>query len=255
MQSLINKINNLDCLELLKKISDNSIDAVITDPPFGINYQNPYTSKKHNYLINDDNFSYLPLAKECFRVLKDNSAIFVFTGWSEYPKHFQEIQSVGFKIKEPLICQKKPSGTHDLYGSFQSNSDWLIFAHKGKFKFNKTELLKNKRAGTIPNKGRKPVPEFKTRFPSCWFGEEFPYSSENPSFQSANNMFHPTIKSQKFIQWIIQLSTNKGDLVLDPFLGSGTTAVACLKTDRNFIGCEISKGFCDLIDKRIKNLI
>jgi DNA modification methylase len=139
----------------------------------------------------------------------------------------------------------------DLYGSFQSNSDWIIFAHKGRFIFKKTQLIKNKRAGTIPNIGRKPVPEYKTRFPSCWFGEDFPYSTENSSFQKKHNLVHPTIKGLKFIEWLILLSTNVGDTVVDPFVGSGTTALACQKLGRNFICGDIDLSFCEMGRKRL----
>jgi len=232
-----------------------SIDLVVTDPPFGINYQNNYTSNKHAKIEGDESFfSYEILARECFRVLKDDTAIFCFTGWSEYPHHFTEIESAGFKMKEPLICQKKPAGG-DLYGSFQPNSDWVLFAHKGRFIFQGTNLMRNKRAGTIPAKGRKPTPEFKGRFPACWFGEGFPYSSENPVFQAKYNMYHPTIKSQKFIEWLIQLSTKEGDTVLDPFMGSWTTAVAAKHLKRNFIGCDKSKDYCEIGKRRIENLM
>jgi DNA modification methylase len=251
-ENILNKVHNCDYLELLSKIETNSINVLITDPPFGINYQNNYTKQIYDKIVGDEkSFSYDILAKEAYRVLKDNSALFIFTGWSEYPHHFKEIEKAGFSMKEPLICQKRPSGKTDLHGSFQSNADWCIFAHKGKFKFKQTQLLKNKKAGVIPTKGRKPVPEFKTRFPSCWFGEEYPWSSENPVFQKKNEIYHPTIKSKEFIEWIIQISTEKGDVVLDPFLGSGTVAVASLSLDRNFIGCDILENYCKLSEKRI----
>lgn len=256
MENYINKVLDIDYLELLKKIPDNSVDLCITDPPYGIDYQNNYTSKIHNKIANDNNdFSYLDLAKQLFRILKNDTAIFIFTIWSTYSKHFEEIKLAGFKMKEPLIIQKKASGTHDLYGSFQSNSDWIIFAHKGRFKFKKTNLLKNKKAGIIPAKGRKPIPEYKTRFPSCWFGDQYPYSSENSAYQSKNNIYHPTIKGLKFTEWLIQLSTNKDDIVIDPFLGTGTTAIAAQKTNRKFIGTEIDENYRKYCQIRLNKLI
>lgn len=252
----MNKIYNCDYIDFLTDIQNESVSLVLTDPPFGINYQNNYTKKKHKVLTNDDKeFSYDVLAKESYRILKKNTCIFCFTGWSTYPKHFYELESSGFDLKEPIICGKKPSGTNNLYGTFQSNSDWVLFGHKGNFKFKQTKVLKNKRAGSIPNKGRSPVPEFKTRFPSCWFGEEFPYSSENPTFQSKNKIYHPTIKNLEFIKWLILLSTEENDLVVDPFLGSGTTAVACKQLNRQFLGCEINKEFYNYSLERIKKNI
>lgn len=237
---------------LLPTLSNGSVAAVITDPPFGINYSNNLTSKRKEVLAGDAvEFSYSPFAIECFRLLRNNSAFFAFSCWSEYPKHFPEVKAAGFQMKEPLICQKRPSGKTDLYGSFQSNSDWVIFAHKGRFRFRKTALVRNKKAGTVPNPGRKPVPEFKTRFPSCWFGDEFPESSENPTFQKKTGFLHPTIKTVEFMEWLILMSTDPGDLVLDPFMGSGTTAEAAKRTSRRFVGCEVDPTFHQYCQQRL----
>lgn len=240
-----------DYLSVLPFLTKNSVDCIITDPPYGINYQNNYTHNVKNKLIGDiEEFSYTKLAKESWRLLKENTAIFAYTGWSTYPKHFFDIKQEGFKMKEPIIVQKRPSGTTDLYGSFQTNSDWIIFAHKGRFKFKQTQLLRNKKAGTIPNVGRKPVSEYKTRLPSCWFGQEYPWSTENPSSVSKYN--HPTIKNIEMIKWLILLSTNENNLVVDPFMGSGTTLIAAKMTNRQAIGIEINEEFCKIAVKRLQ---
>lgn len=238
-----------DYLDFLRDIPDESVDLILTDPPFGVSYQNNYTGKKFDMIAGDEQeFSYLPLALEAMRVLKDGSAFFVYTGWSTYPNHFLELVAAGFNVSEPLIVQKRPSGTTDLTGSFQTNSDWIMFAKKGRFKFRKTQLVRNKRAGTVPNKGRKPVPEFKTRMPSCWFGDEFPFSTENP----AKKIPHPTPKSAELLSWLILLSTDKDALVVDPFVGSGATALACKMTGRKFTGCDIKPEFVELTRSRLK---
>lgn len=152
-------------------------------------------------------------------------------------------------MKEPLIVQKRASGKTDLYGSFQSNADWIIFAHKGRFKFRPTQLVKNKKAGTIPNIGRKPVPVFKTRFPSCWFGPEYPWSTENPTV--VKQWRHPTMKSVEFMKWLILLTTKENDLVIDPFMGSGSTLLAAQQTNRRAIGIEMAQDFCDMAKERL----
>src|SRR5690606_19195240 len=204
-------------------------------------------------LANDDSeFSYADLAAELYRVMKPNTAIFLFTGWSTFSKHYEDVKGAGFKMHEPLICQKRPSGTTNLSGAFQTNSDWLIFATKGSFKFRNTELVRNKKAGVIPNKGRKPVPEFKKRFPSCWFGEEYPFSTENPATLKKLGIRHPTVKSVEFIRWLILMCSDSGDLVVDPFIGSGTTAVASIVCGREFMGCDIKLEFVELARKRLE---
>lgn len=250
---MLNKIHNVSYEILLPQIADLSVAVVITDPPYGINYQNSYTkSKKYAVLTGDEcPFSYKPMGDQSFRILKNDSAIFCFTGWGTYPKHFMELEACGFAMKEPIIGQKKASGQADLYGTFQTNSDWCMFGHKGKFAFQPTRLLRNSRAGVRPSANRNPVSEYKTRFPSCWFGAEFPVSSENSSSKIKYDLDHPTVKGLEFIKWLIMLTTKEGDTVIDPFMGSGTTAVAAKLLNRNFIGCEINPAFCELAERRL----
>jgi DNA modification methylase len=125
-----------------------------------------------------------------------------------------------------------------------------MFGHKGRFRFRETALVRNKRAGTIPNPGRRPVPEYKTRFPACWFGDSFPYSTENPTNEYAKR--HPTVKGQEFVEWLIQMTTDRGDLVVDPFAGSGTVAAAAAAVGRRCLSCDLSEEFVALANERLK---
>lgn len=85
---MLDKIFCMDYKELLAKIPDNSVALVVSDPPYGINYNNPYTHKMHDKIENDAvHFDYTEFAKESYRILKPDSAFFVFTCWSEYPLH------------------------------------------------------------------------------------------------------------------------------------------------------------------------
>ncbi len=228
-------------------------NLVLTDPPYGVRYQNQYTRVKHKVLHGDEeDFSYLGWGLRCYRLLEEGSALFAYTGWSVYPDHYKQLTRAGFTMKAPLIVQKRQSGSTDLYGAFQTNSDWLLFGHKGRFKFRQTELLRNQRAGTIPNKGRKPVPEFKRRFPSCWFGPEYPWSTENPS--TAGKYKHPTVKTVELMRWLILLCTDEGDTVLDPFCGSGTTLVAASLCGRKSVGVEVDEGHCQTVASRLREL-
>jgi site-specific DNA-methyltransferase (adenine-specific) len=240
-------------------VGSNIADLVLVDPPFGVAYQNPYTHEKHEVLEGDEKpFDYGALAAVAYRLLKMDRAFYAFTGWSTYPYHFPQVEAAGFKMKEPLVCQKRASGTTDLEGSLQTNADWLLFGQKGRFKFRPTQLLRNKRAGTIPNKGRKPVPVWKRRFPSHWFGEEFPWSTENSQFQKkllglGAPCKHPTIKGLEFCKWVIQLTTDPGDLVVDLCAGSGTTLLAAKQLGRRYLGCEIDERFVALAQWRLEN--
>lgn len=242
-------------------IDPESVSLVFCDPPYGVGYQNQYTKNKHEVLKGDaEAFDYGELARFSHQILKPNSPILLFTSWSVYSDHYKQVEAAGFKMKEPLICQKRPSGTSDLLGSFQTNSDWLLFAHKGRFKFKETTLLRNKKAGVVSHPGRKPVPEFKTRFPSNWAGDQYPQASESSTFQkkllsAGAPCTHPTIKGLEFCKWVIQLTTNPGDLVVDLCAGSGTTLLAAQQTGRAFLGCEVDPRFQDLIQWRLAHSV
>lgn len=239
-----------DCLDVLKTIPDSSVDCVITDPPFGIDYQNRQdTHQVKRKIQNDGNdFSYLPFASECFRVLKKDSAIFVFTGWSVYPNHFIQLQQAGFSLKAPLIVQKGQSGIGNMVGTFSNNADWILFGHKGSFKFRETRLIRNPSAGGIANPGKKPVGQWKYRFPAYWFGDQYPFATLNSSSRETD---HPTEKNLRFLEWLILLATDEGQVVLDPFCGSGTTLLAAKQLKRQYIGIEIDNVWYEVAKKRI----
>jgi site-specific DNA-methyltransferase (adenine-specific) len=240
-----------DYRTLLRTLPDGSVSLVFTDPPFGIGYQNNYTSKQHDVICGDETtFSYAKLANETARVLCPGGAAFVFTCWSEYGHHADEFRVPGLRVREPLICEKRASGKTNLHSDWQSNSDWILYVTKGPFRFRTTQLLRNKRAGCIPNKGRKPVAEFKTRFPSSWFGPDFPFSTANPSEQK--KWPHPALKSQTFAEWLIQIATDEGGLVVDPFCGAGTIPAAAAATGRRFVAGDLLPKFAAMTRKRLE---
>lgn len=242
---------NGDSLSILPNIQSNSIDMIFTDPPYGVKYQNNYTLNKHKKIVNDDVIDYLTFGKECYRVLKDNTHAYFFTRFDVYPTHAQQLREAGFTIKNVLVVEKGHiGGVGDLKGSYSNNSEWVIFCQKGRREFNETKLMKNvKPMGKPTNRAGTPVKEYKTRFNSCWFGEEYPRSTYNSSWQKKTGIIHPTVKNVEFIKWILQISSNENDIVLDPFMGSGSTGIACEQTNRRFIGIEIDNTYFDLYDK------
>lgn len=255
LDSLNNKILNCDCLDGFKLLKDNSIDLIISDPPYGVNYINNYTLEKHKKIENDNIDSYKWFINECYRVLKGNSHIYLFTRFDVYPQHYQDLVEAGFKIKNVLVVEKGHiGGVGDLKGSYANNSEWVIFAHKGRREFEKTKLMKNtKPVGKKCARNGNPIQEYKTRFNSCWFGEKFPKSTYNSSWQKKNGIKHPTVKNVEFLEWLIQISSKENEVILDMFMGSGSTAVACKNTNRRYIGFETDKDYYKTCLSRINS--
>jgi len=186
----------------MKEIHDESIDLIVTDPPYGINFQSNTRLDKKEKIINDDNINYLDFGKECFRVLKNNSHAYFFTRFDVYPQHYQQLKEAGFNIKSVIVSDKlQNTGTGDLKGSFSNNMEWIIFCQKGRRIFNETKLIKNtKKAGTKLNRYATPTTEYKRRLPMLWtVAQGYPPSVLNSASNKDNP--HPTPKNIEFLEW------------------------------------------------------
>lgn len=251
---LYNRLYLGDCMDLFRQIPDSYVSLILTDPPYGIFYQNQYTSRKHAILDGDRGISYDKFAMESYRILKNNSHAYFFTRFDCYPQHYECLKSAGFKIKNCLIIEKGTiGGIGDLQGSFANNAEWIIFCQKGRRVFNRTTLLQNrKKEGEIFQKGRSPMQKYKTRFNSCWFGEEYPKATYNSTWQKKNQIFHPTIKNIECLSWLIQISSAPADLVFDGFMGTGSTALSALQTGRFYLGSEVDEKYYKIAQRRIE---
>lgn len=253
---MVDVVFNEDCFELMERMDDESVQLILTDPPYGIRYQNNFTSEKLPYLVGDEGIDYLMFAKQCFRVLQNNSHAYFFTRFDKYPYHYQCLEQAGFTMKNCLVIEKGQGGnTGDLYGGYANNCEWIIFCHKGRRIFEKTRLLKNtKYAGQPYCRNRNMIPEYKTRFNCCWFGSDYPKSTYNSAWRIKQGFKHPTMKNAECLAWLMQISSNPGDIVFDPFMGSGSSAVAAIKTGRAYLGSEIDVSHYRLAQQRIASV-
>jgi len=197
----INKIHCGDCLELMKEIPDNTIDLVITDPPYGMSFQSNYRKEKHLKIEGDDELP-IEAIKECIRIAK--KACYVFCRWDNL-RDMPQPRSV-------LCWVKNNWSMGDLEHEHGRQWEAICFYPK-----NEHEFIK--------------------RIPDVIKAER------------TENVLHPTEKPVKLIRVLIK--ANKGEVVLDPFCGSGTTAVACKQLGRDFIGIEIEPKYVEIANKRL----
>jgi len=214
----LNKIYNEDCLETMKRMEDDSVDMVLTDPPYGINYQSNMrtVSEKFNHIQNDDSDFRFKAYKEIYRTLNNNSVAVIFCSFKNYADDWSFLIKK-FDIKNVIIWNKGGGGIGDLEHSLLTDYEMAMICHKGKRKIN------GKRIGSV------------------WYMPKV-----NP-----NIMIHPTEKPAPLFQKLIQYYSNYRDVIYDAFIGGGTTAIAAIKEKRNWIGSEISKEYCDIAQKRI----
>lgn len=216
----MNKIYNMDCLEGMKSILDKSIDLIVTDPPYLMNYKSNrrVVKEKFDYIMNDINAKDLitEYTKECARILKDDTAIYMFCSWHHIDFFKIEFEKY-FNLKNLIVWNKNNHGSGDLKGSYAPKHEFILYGHKGR------SLLREKRISDVIDCAK----------------------------VNSNKLLHPTEKPIPLLETFIQNSSDKGDLVFDGFLGSATTAIACINTGRNYIGFELDKQYYDIAINRI----
>lgn len=251
-----NRLFCMDCFAVMEQMPDRSVSLILTDPPYGIGYQNQFTQIRHPPIAGDGGIDYERFANESYRILAENSHAYFFTRFDCYPYHYLCLQRAGFTVKNCLIVEKgNIGGIGDLRGSYANNAEWIIFCQKGRRPFNHTALLENrKKEGTRFHPGSNPSKRYKTRFNSCWFGDEYPKATHNAVWQKKHQIFHPTVKNEEFLSWLIQISSQPGELVFDGFMGSGSTAVAAISSGRDYIGAEINRDYYETAKLRIEEM-
>lgn len=211
-----------DCLELMKSIPDNSIDLVVTDPPYGIKYSSNRRTKteKFDVLKNDDNDVRLLAYSEFARILKNNTVAVVFASWKNAVVDIQELQK-HFDIKNIIVWFKGGGGMGDLKHTLSTDYELAIVCHKGKCR------IRGKREGSV-----------------------FQFAKVNP-----NKIVHPTEKPVDLIEKIISKFTDENAIILDPFAGSGSTGVAAVNMRRRFIGFELDDKYFEIAKQRINDAV
>ncbi len=211
-----------DCLEVMQQRPDKSVDAVITDPPYGLNTKSSFKGKtgKLNPWADLCNSAYWYSAwmTECLRVAKDNGCMWTFLNWRSLVTYQKASFDIGSPIESLLIWDKKwigPGGQRGLRPSYEMVA---LFTNQEFF---------------IADRG---IPDIKA----------FMWTSKKPTG-------HPAEKPVALMKWLMEISNDGGTTILDPFMGSGTTGVACVQTGRKFIGCEIEPKYFDIAVERIKD--
>lgn len=216
----INKIYNMDCLEGIKKIDDNSINAIITDPPYCVGV----THNGQKGVFSDLNTTkpfFTELFNEFKRVIKKDGFIYLFCDWKSYAFYFPIFERI--LTSSNLLVWDKGSGSGNYYSYVH---ELVIF--KGFTNMN----------------GKKVGPNVIQGIKGFSAGAK----------KTNGNKVHPTQKPLEIIDKFIKDSTKKDDLILDVFMGSGSTAVSCIKNKRNFIGFEIDEIYFDIANKRIQKV-
>jgi site-specific DNA-methyltransferase (adenine-specific) len=248
----LNKIYNMDCLDGLQLLPNDCVDLTVTSPPYD-------NLRKYNGF----SWDFEAIAKELYRITKKGGVVVWIVNdatvkGSETGSSFKQalyFKDCGFNIHDTMIWKKEtfsmpfPNRYHQVF-------EYMFVLSKGKLRvFNPIEDRRNKHGGhtskvtareadgSLHGRSPKTVKEVGKRF-NVW---EISTVKNNKSGHPAP--FPEQLANDHIISW-----SNEGDVVLDPFMGSGTTAKMAILNKRNYIGFEISKEYCDIAEQRIKAL-
>lgn len=224
----LNKIYNMDCLEGMKNIPDKSIDLVVTDPPYkttargnagntgGMLRKKIYMDGKvfkHNDIKPQE---YIP---ELYRILKDGSHCYIMTNHINLQNMINTSVNCGFKFVKCLIWNKG----NKIMGQYYMNQfEYILFLRKGK--------------GKMIN--------------HCGTADILEVRSKKTKGLDGKNL-HDTEKPVELMRILIENSSQIDEIVLDPFIGIGTTAIAAVNSNRNYIGFELSEEYCQIAEQRL----
>lgn len=235
IEDIVNKIHHSDCLEFMKNIPDNSIDLILTDPPYNISQKNMIFRDYRNGKRADINFDYgewdydwnmIPFLEESKRVLKQYGQWLIFTSEQMFGDYRKWLSKNGH-FKQFIIWEKTNPLPQFRKCGYRQATEIIMWAYKEKPKkidqhFN---FLMQKEMINI------------FRHPICGGNERTK---------------HPTQKPVKLLEDLLKRHSFENDIVLDPFIGSGSTAVACRNLKRNFIGIEIDQKYVHMANNRLK---
>ena len=245
---LKNKIVNGNSIKELKKIPSESFDLIFADPPYNLQLRNnlirPDRSKVN--AVNDkwdqfesfktyDDFTYTWLS-ECKRVLKKNGAIWVIGSYHNIFRVGTAIQNLGFWILNDVIWNKKnpmPNFRGTRFTNAHETLIWASKSEKSKYTFNYQSLK---------------CLNDDIQMRSNW---DLPICSGTERLKKNGKKIHSTQKPEALLHRILLATSNKSDYILDPFLGSGTTAAVSKKLGRNYFGIEKDKNYCKAAEQRL----
>ena len=238
----------IDCFEYMKSIPDNSIPRIVTDPPYGINFSGQTSNTSWDNISDYSDFL-IKFLTETKRILKDNGTMWMCCARTMIPTVFHAIEKVGLRCNlENWLTYARQKGRGSSHKLKSQAEEILHITKSNKWVFNKVEYLREVVAPYI--KDGKPRGWFldqNTGQRVRWSGVGNVLAFTSPTFNSKfEKQIHSTQKPVLLNVELVVLSSNVGDTVFDPFMGSGSCAVACKLTDRKFIGCESDK---DMYDK------
>lgn len=229
-----------DCLELMKEIPDKSVDMILCDLPYGT------TACKWDNII-----PFEPLWEQYKRIIKDNGAIVLF-GSEPFASKLRLSNLKNYKYD--WVWDKVVGKGHLVakYRPMQRTENILVFG-KGKINYYPIMVDRDRDKWRIGKEGKRTeiLGGIKKEQDYKLYKQYYPTNLISFNNHNPRNKLHPTEKSVALLEYLIKTYTNENDTVLDNCMGSGSTGIACINTNRNFIGIELDKKYFEIAKERI----
>jgi len=250
-----NKIYCMDCFEFLERLENNSVDLAVIDPPYNLKKAEWDTFESHQDFLN---FTYKWI-DTLIPKLKNTASLYIFNTPYNSAYILNYLVNKKMKFRNWIVWDKRDGLAYSKNRYVNSQETILFFTKGDTYTFNRDDIripyesierIEHARKKGILKNGKRWFPNAKGKL--C--GEIWHFSSErhkNKINGKTPKMPHVTPKPLDMIERIIKASSNKDDLVLDCFMGIGTTALACKKHSRNYIGCDNNSDFVSIANNRL----
>ncbi len=248
--SYINQILRGDCIEALRRLPDACVDMVFADPPYNLQLDGALSRPDQSVVdaVDDDWDKFESFAtydsftrgwlKECRRVMKPNATIWVIGSYHNIFRVGAAMQDMGFWLLNDVIWRKANPMPNFRGRRFTNAHETMIWASRAESERKYTFHYETLKAGNEDTQAR-----------SDWY---FPLCTGSERLKGADGAkAHPTQKPEALLAKILMSASNPGDVVLDPFFGTGTTGAVAKRLNRNFIGCERDAGYIAHAEARI----
>lgn len=252
LDDIVNKTILGDAFEFLKYLPDNVIDLIIIDPPYNIDRK--FNSKESKSMPPEEYEKWLSgWIPEIKRILKGTGSFYICGDWQTSTSIYNVISKY-FTIRNRITWEREKGRGAKTNWKNCSEDIWFCTAGNS-YVFNLDDVkMKRRVIAPYRSEGGKPKDwsetdegNFRTTHPSnLWTDISIPFWS------MPENTDHPTQKPEKLLAKIILASSNEGDLIFDPFVGSGTTSVVAKKLNRKYIGVDADEYYCCLTEKRLE---
>jgi site-specific DNA-methyltransferase (adenine-specific) len=248
---IINKTINQDIFEVLDFLPSNFVDLLFVDPPY--NLKRGFNEVSFDKMSREDYMEYLDSwLKKLVKILKPTASVYICGDWRS-SSAIELIASKYLKVRNRITWERE-KGRGSKYNWKSNSEDIWFFTVSNDYVYNYEEVKLKKKViapyrhddGAPKDWEEEESGQFRLTFPSnLWTDISVPFWS------MPENTDHPTQKPEKLLAKIILASTKPGDVVFDPFLGSGTTSVTAKKLDRKFVGIEVDKTYALYTEKRL----